>query len=416
MNIFNRIESNVRSYCRDYPTVFSSATGSMLFDDQGRSYIDFLSGGGALNYGHNDPCMKRAVSDYLASDGLIHGLDLHSVAKADFLEAFETLVLQPRQLEYKIQFTGPTGSNGIEAALKLARLVKQRANVISFTNGFHGLSLGALAVTGNSAYRNEAFTVRQDVSFLPFDGYLGPDVDTFAYLEKVLTDPGSGVDSPAAVLVETVQAEGGVNVASLGWLKALAALCKAQDILLIVDEIQTGVGRTGPFFSFEAAGLSPDIIVLSKSISGLGLPLTMVLMKPELDQWQPGEHSGTFRGNNLALVAATAALRTYWQDASLVKLTESNGRLVEEQLNRMMSNRPDQIVAVRGRGMLYGVQLDQRVDVSAVLRHCCRNGLVVETCGPRNDVLKIAPPLTTSEELLVKGFSLLEDALGNLEH
>lgn len=414
MDIFNRIESNVRKYCRDFPTVFTSGNSSTLIDDKGRSYIDFLSGGGALNYGHNDPDMKKAAIDYLASDGLIHGLDLYSSARADFLVTFETLILQPRRLEYKIQFPGPTGSNGVEAALKLARLVKKRANIVAFTNSFHGLSLGALAVSGNSAYRNEFFSARQNASFLPFDGYLGPDVDTVEYLKKVIIDPGSGVDLPAAVLVETVQAEGGINVASLAWLRSLSDFCKDQDVLLIIDEIQTGVGRTGPFFSFEAAGVTPDIVVLSKSLSGLGLPLTMVLMKPELDQWQPGEHSGTFRSNNLALVTATTALRHYWQDNSLEMTVERTGRILLERLNQLLADMPDRIVAVRGRGMLYGVQLERRIDAKAILRRCFDNGLVAETCGPMNNVLKIAPPLTISEDILDNGLALLKEVLTGL--
>ena len=411
MDIFHQIESNVRRYCRDFPAVFASAKGAILTDTQNKSYIDFLSCGGALNYGHNDPCLKQAVCDYLAGDGVIHALDLHTVAKAEFLAAFNELILQPRQLDFKVQFTGPTGANGIEAALKLARLIKQRSNIIAFTNSFHGLSLGALAVTASRSYRKEAYLSRQNVSFLPFDGYLGSSVDTIDYLRKVILDPGSGVDLPAAVLVETVQAEGGVNLASWEWLRALALLCQDNDILLIVDEVQTGVGRTGPFFSFETAGIVPDIVVMSKSLSGLGLPLTVLLMKPELDQWQPGEHTGTFRGNNLALVAATAAMRHYWHDRSLEKSTEQRNSRLRERLAQIQSEAPDQIVAVRGRGMLHGLQVHARIDLKVVIQSCFVKGLLVETCGPNNDVLKIAPPLTTSDELLEEGLKLLTETL-----
>ncbi len=414
MNIFERLESNVRSYCRKFPTVFSSAKGSQIIDTQGRSYIDFLSGGGALNYGHNDPAMQQAVMNYIAGDGLIQGLDLHTGAKADFLTTFEALILQPRKLDYKVQFTGPTGSNGVEAALKLARLVKKRSNVIAFSNSYHGHTLGSLAVTGNSYFRNQAFVDRHNVSFLPFDGYLGPAVNTLDYLEKVIADPGSGVDLPAAVIVETTQAEGGVNVAATKWLRGLGDVCREFGVLLIVDEIQTGVGRTGPFFSFEDAGLYPDIVVLSKSLSGMGLPMTLVLMKPELDQWKPGEHNGTFRGNNLAFVAATEALHRYWQDSSLSQAVGLNGQYLAKRLRELAARHAAHILSVRGKGMLHGVQFGQRGNAQEILRLCFEKGLLLECCGPNGEVVKLSPPLTIERDLLEQGLALLEEAAAEL--
>lgn len=411
MNIFERIESNVRSYCRSFPAVFCSAKGARLIDEAGRSYVDFLSGGGALNYGHNETGMKQAVLDFISSDGLIHGLDLHTAVKADFLQIFESLILRPRKLDYKLQFTGPTGANGVEAALKLARLIKKRANIIAFSNSYHGLTLGALAVTGNSFFRNESFVDRHNVSFMPFDGYLGPAVNTIDYLKKVVLDPGSGVDLPAAVLVETTQGEGGINVASRKWLMELGAFCRDLDILLIVDEVQTGVGRTGSFFSFEDAGLYPDIVILSKSLSGFGLPLTLVLMKPDLDQWKPGEHTGTFRGNNLALVTATAALRRYWQDDSLSEMVSRNGQLLIESLRGLAARHPSQVLAVRGRGMLYGMQFSQPEDVQNIIRLCFERGLMVESCGPNAEVIKFSPPLNVESVDLTLGLTLLDECV-----
>src|SRR5690606_16705635 len=302
LKIFDRLESEVRGYVRSFPVVFKQARGSVLSDETGREYIDFFAGAGSLNYGHNNPVFKQKLMEYIESDGIVHGLDMATAAKRAFIETFERVLLKPRNWRYTLQFTGPTGTNAVEAALKLARLVKGRSNIISFTHGFHGVSGGSLAATANAKFRDAAGTSLGNTTFMPYDGYFGPDVDTIVYMERMLEDRSSGVDKPAAVIVETVQGEGGINVASLRWLKELQRLCQKHDMLLIVDDIQAGCGRTGSFFSFEPAGIQPDIITLSKSLSGYGLPMSLVLIKPELDIWKPGAHSGTFRGNNLAFI------------------------------------------------------------------------------------------------------------------
>jgi diaminobutyrate-2-oxoglutarate transaminase len=314
LNVFDRMESEVRGYIRSFPVVFEQARGSILIDEDGREYIDFLSGAGTLNYGHNNPVLRERLVDYLNSDGVAHGLDMATSAKRYFLETFDEVLLRPRGWRYRLQFTGPTGTNAVEAALKIARQVKGRSNVVSFTHGFHGVSAGSLAATANGKYREAAGISLGNVSFMPYDGYMGPDVNTMAYLERMLEDPSSGLDHPAAVIVETVQGEGGVNVATRRWLQELQRLCRTYDMLLIVDDIQVGCGRTGSFFSFESLGIEPDIVTLSKSLSGFGLPMSLVLLKPELDVWKPGAHNGTFRGNNLAFVTAAQALESYWRD------------------------------------------------------------------------------------------------------
>lgn len=226
MKIFEEIESEVQSYARSFPRIFNKAVGELLYDEEGTQYLDFLAGAGTLNYGHNNPLFKEKLLDYIHSDGITHGLDLHTKAKGEFLETFNEKILKPRGLEYVLQFTGPTGTNAVEAALKLARNVTGRENIIAFTNGFHGVSLGALAATGNSHHRGAAGVSLNGVSRMPYDGYLGEEIDTIAYLDKVLSDSSSGIDLPAAVIVETVQGEGGINAASLEWLKDLQVTCK----------------------------------------------------------------------------------------------------------------------------------------------------------------------------------------------
>lgn len=410
MNTFQRRESEVRSYIRSFPVLFEKASGARLYDREGLEYIDFFAGAGALNYGHNPAAMKQALIRYLESDGVTHSLDMATDAKERFLERFEQVILQPRGLDYKVQFTGPTGANGVEAALKLARRVKQRRNIVAFTNAYHGLSLGALAATANSHYRHEAWVLRQDVSFVPYDGYLGRDVNTAALLRKLLDDRSSGVDLPAAVLLETVQAEGGVNVASRAWLQEVAAICRERDVLLIVDDIQVGCGRTGTFFSFEAAGLKPDIVVLSKSISGYGLPLSIVLIRPEVDQWKPGEHTGTFRGNNLAFVAATEALR-YWSTPEFAETVAARGRRLGAALRDLQLQHPTRIAEARGAGMIWGLEFKETAACQAVARDAFGHRLVIETCGSERNVLKFLPPLVIDEPTLDAGLAIVREAV-----
>ncbi len=406
-DVFAMLESEVRFYCRIFPAVFERGRGHELFDRNGRRYIDFLAGCGALNYGHNDPAIKRAVVQYLEEDGILHAMDMHTRAKADFLETFDQVILAPRKLAYRMQFPGPTGTNAVEAALKLARKVTGRATVAAFTQAFHGVTLGSLAATANRSKRQSAGVDLAHVTRLPFDGYFGAEIDTSEMIERLLADSGSGIDLPAAFLVETVQAEGGLNVASTGWLRRLAALAERYGILLIVDDIQAGCGRTGGFFSFERAGLYPDIVCLSKSIGGIGFPLALVLIKPELDRWQPGEHNGTFRGNNLAFVAATAALE-YWKSGRLESDIGRKAETVTERLSHMATLDGGNTAQVRGLGLLQGIAWERPGVSARIAETAFRDGLVLETCGADDEVLKVAPPLTIDEAGLDEGLDILE--------
>ncbi|MEU5976689.1 diaminobutyrate--2-oxoglutarate transaminase [Streptomyces sp. NPDC047315] len=411
LSVFETLESEVRSYCRGWPAVFDRAQGSRLTDEDGHSYLDFFAGAGSLNYGHNNPVLKRALLDYLERDGITHGLDMATTAKRTFLEAFQNIVLSPRDLPYKVMFPGPTGTNAVEAALKLARKAKGREPVVSFTNAFHGMSLGSLAVTGNAFKRAGAGIPLVHGTPMPFDNYFDGTVPDFLWFERLLQDQGSGLDKPAAVIVETVQGEGGVNVARPEWLRSLKALCERQDMLLIVDDIQMGCGRTGDFFSFEEAGITPDIVTLSKSISGYGLPMSLCLFLPELDLWEPGEHNGTFRGNNPAFVTATAALETYWTDREMEKQTRVRGEQVEQGLLALAaeSARPD--FSFRGRGLVWGLEFADGERAGAICARAFELGLLLETSGPRGEVVKLLPALTVTAAELDEGLRILARAV-----
>ncbi|MET3508040.1 diaminobutyrate--2-oxoglutarate transaminase [Halalkalibacter oceani] len=410
MKVFEELESEVRSYCRSFPTVFTKAKGYKMWDEAGKEYIDFFSGAGALNYGHNDPYMKEKLVEYILSDGVTHSLDMATAPKAEFLETFNNVILKPRNMEYKIMFPGPTGTNTVESALKLARKATGRTDIISFTNGFHGMTIGSLSVTGNSFKRKGAGVPLQHVVTMPYDNFVSDSLDDLEYLERFLEDRGSGVAIPAAMILETVQGEGGINAARFEWLQRIEAICKRWDILLIVDDVQAGVGRTGTFFSFEQAGIKPDIICLSKSIGGYGTPLAITLIRPDLDIWDPGEHNGTFRGNNHAFVTATAAL-SYWKDDTLERNVQEKAKVIKATLQKLVDMYPEMKGEVRGRGFMAGVASEIEGFASKVTAEAFQRGLIMETSGPEDEVFKLFPPINIDDEGLEKGVHILEESV-----
>jgi diaminobutyrate-2-oxoglutarate transaminase len=408
MAIYDRMESKVRTYSRAMPRQFDRAEDVWMYDENGGRYLDFLSGCSSLNYGHNHPLIKQALIDYISGDGVAHALDLHTRAKAEFLSTLESVILKPRGLDYRAMFTGPTGTNAVEAALKLARKIKGRETIIAFTNGFHGMTLGALACTGNEGKRGGAGVPLSHVSHEPYDGYYGPEVNTAELLEQRLSDPSSGLDQPAAIIVETLQGEGGLNVASPEWLRSIAEIAKRHDALLIIDDIQAGIGRSGGFFSFEEAGIKPDIVTLAKSLSGMGLPFALTLFRPELDQWAPGEHNGTFRGNNHAFVTATAALKHFWSTDAFQKDIDRRGAYLAMRLERMAEEHD---LSTRGRGMMRGIDMKTGKAAKRVTGAAFERGLIIETSGAHDEIVKVLAPLVISDELLVQGLDILEECV-----
>lgn len=425
MSIFEDIESNVRSYCRSFPAVFDRASGSYLFSESGVRYIDFFCGAGALNYGHNNSRIKKEALEYLSTDRVLHALDMHTVAKRMFLEKFQHVVLKPRGLDYKIQFCGPTGTNAVEAALKLARKATGRSWLYAFDGAFHGMTLGSLAVSSNRSSRRGAGIPLPFVTFLSYPRNEAEGGISLAEIERLLNDSHSGVEKPAAIILETVQAEGGVNIAPVSWLRGLRTLCDKHNILLICDDVQVGCFRTGSFFSFERSGIVPDMVILSKSISGIGFPMSLLLMRPHLDVWQPGEHTGTFRGNQIAFVTAAAAL-DFAAESRLHEQVRFKEKWIADFMGKVIEPLHPNI-KVRGIGMIWGVDLSRcgRESVTAskiaqqVATKCFDCGLIIECAGRDDTVLKLLPPLTIETSVLEKGCNILagalHDALGSLE-
>ena len=411
MEVFEKWESEIRGYSRAYPTVFASASNARQVDEAGRSYIDFFAGAGVLNFGHNNPRMKRAMIEFLEADGVAHSLDMATTTKRDFISKFVSTVLEPRGMTMRLQFMGPTGSNAVEAALKLARKVTGRREVVAFTHGFHGMTLGSLALTGNDVFRRAAGVPLENVHRLPFETAPGGGLESLEAYRAQLADLSSGLLPPAAFVVETIQAEGGVNVASAEWLHAVQRLARDVGALFVIDEIQVGCGRTGSYFSFDGMGLDPDVVCLAKGIGGYGTPLAMNLNRPELDaQWAPGEHTGTFRGQGLSFVAGREAL-TYFDDDELMTEVRAKSERMVSVLDGLAAEVPDRGFSVRGRGMIQGLDVVDGGFAKAVAAECFARGLLIGPCGSGGRVLKLIPPLTIPDDDLREGLEILAGAV-----
>jgi len=414
MSVFDQRESNIRAYCRVYPVVFDKANNARQTDEDGKEYIDFFAGAGVLNFGHNNERMTNAVIEYLQSGGVIHALDMKTTAKRKFMERFEKIVLKPRNMSHKMQFVGPTGTNAVEAAMKLARRVTARQDIVAFTRGFHGMTLGSLAATANRYFRGAAGVPLNHVSHQPFGCEkpclgceAGCGVESLERLRGLYRDTSSGVTPPAAFLLETVQAEGGVNVASKEWLQAVATLAKEVGALLIVDDIQVGMGRTGSFFSFDDMDIDPDIICLAKGLGGLGTPMAMNLIKPEVDEyWSPGEHTGTFRGQSISFVAGNEAL-SYFEDDKLMDEVKNKAAIMNQALQPVEEQ--FSAIQVRGKGMIIGLDVSTGERAKAIVEECFKAGLLIASCGTGGRVVKLIPPLTIPDEDLEKGLKILVD-------
>lgn len=411
MDWFESYESDIRAYSRIYPTVFVKGENARQTDENGQEYIDFYAGAGVLNFGHNNSKMTAAIIDYLQCGGVIHTLDMMTPPKREFIKAFVETILKPRNMNYKLQFMGPTGTNAVEAALKLARKVTGRETVVSFTQGFHGMTLGALACTANQHFRNAAGVALPNVLRWPFENHQGGGLDNLTTLKSMFQNSSGGVEPPAAFIVEVIQAEGGVNVASKAWIQALQTLARELGALLIIDDIQAGCGRTGHYFSFDDLDIQPDIITLAKGIGGIGTPMAMNLVKPEHDKhWLPGEHTGTFRGQNLSFIAGREALR-YFEDDQFMHATQTKGELMRSALQNIADSYPNKNFKVRGKGMMQALDVGDGALSKAIAKDCFEHGMLFGPCGIGGEVMKLIPPLTIPDEDLVAGLAIFKQVI-----
>ncbi len=424
------IESNARSYPRRIPLALKGASGIYVEDVEGRVFIDCLAGAGTLALGHNHPVVIDAIYQTIGSGSPLHTLDLTTPIKDQFMQDIFDILPENFSRNAKIQFCGPTGADGVEAALKLVKTATGRNLTMSFHGAYHGMTQGALQLMGNLGPKKSLNGHLQDVHFLPFPydyrcpfglgGKEGAQA-SLNYINTILHDPESGIPQPAGIILEAIQGEGGVVVAPDSWLQGLRALTQQANIPLILDEVQTGFGRTGKLFAFEHAGITPDVIVLSKAIGG-GLPLSVVVYQKELDQWQSGAHAGTFRGNQMAMATGSASIR-YIKNEGLHEHAERMGQRLISQLRQLQSLFP-QIGDIRGRGLMLGIEiidpeaeknaLNQPASAGSMAKKiqniCLNHGLILELGGRHGSVIRLLPPLIITAAQIDLVFEILATA------
>jgi diaminobutyrate-2-oxoglutarate transaminase len=415
-------ESNARTYPRRLPIAIAEASGSLLTDMDGNVFIDFLAGAGVLTLGHNPPELMEVLKEQ--SGKLTHGLDFPTKAKDDFIDAQLSMLPPALQGQMKIHFCGPTGANAVDAAIKLCKTATGRGDVVSFQGGFHGSTAAAMALTGLLEQKNPVPNGLPGIHFFPYSYCsrcplgLNPSncsTNCATYLERSLNDPNGGVPLPAAVILEMVQGEGGVIPATYDFIQKVRAVTLELGIPLIVDEVQTGCGRTGTWFAFEQYDIEPDVIVASKALSGVGMPVAIILYKKHLDVWAPGAHTGTFRGNQLAFAAGAAAVNMIRRDDVM-----GNARARGEQVARLLEPLLDNpwVREIRGRGLMWGIELADPVTGKpagklsrAVQASCVQRGLILE-CGGRDDcVVRMLPPLNVTSDIVETACRLLVEAV-----
>jgi diaminobutyrate-2-oxoglutarate transaminase len=420
-----RRESNARSYPRHLPIAIADAWGPFVRDVDGNVFIDFLTGAGVLSLGHNHPELVCAAVEQMSWH--THGLDFPTPAKDRFVEAQLSMLPEAMRDRMRIHFCGPTGANAVDAAIKLCKTATGRGDIVSFQGGFHGSSHAAMAVTGLVEQKSPVPNGMPGVQFFPYSYCtrcplgLTPDscsTNCATYLERTLHDTHSGMARPAAVILELVQGEGGVIPARDTFVRTVRGVTRELDIPLVVDEVQTGCGRTGTWFAFEEYGIEPDVIVASKALSGMGLPVAVILYDARLDVWAPGAHTGTFRGNQPAFAAGAEAVRIVRRDDVL-----GNVRRRGEQVARRLSvlDQNPWVREVRGRGLMWGVELADPVDgqpagglARTVQGEALRRGLILE-CGGREDcVVRMLPPLNVTAEVVDQACTILVDVIDGL--
>ncbi|MGH3881908.1 MAG: diaminobutyrate--2-oxoglutarate transaminase family protein [Pseudonocardiaceae bacterium] len=421
------LESNARSYPRRLPIAVRRAEGALVEDVDGNVYLDFLCGAGVLSLGHSHPEIVAAVQAQLST--FVHGLDLPTPAKDRFTELQLSMLPEQMRDRMRVHFCGPTGANAIEAAIKLCKIATGRGEIIAFQGGFHGSTAGAMAVTADLHPKKQVPNGMPGVHFFPYSYCVRCPVglipETCAtncatYLERALADPNGGVPNPAAVLVEVVQGEGGGIPAKMAFLRRVREVTRRASVPLIVDEVQTGCGRTGTWFAFEQYGIEPDVIVASKALSGIGVPVAIILYDKALDHWGTGAHIGTFRGNQLAFAGGIAAIEVIQRD-NVLENVQQRGVQLARRLRRIADRSP-WVVEARGLGLMQCLELtdpDTGTDATAFAREvqaaALRNGLILEVGGRNDCVLRLLPPLTVTEELVDKGADLLERAFAQVD-
>jgi len=418
-------EGSAVSYPKGMPMALLRGKGATLEDVDGNIYIDFFAGAGVMAVGHSNPYVVEAIKKQV--EELTHILDFPTPARQSLVKAL--LQLLPKELS-RVFFGGPTGSDAVESAMKLAKYNTGRYPMIAFHGSYHGMTAGALSLCSGLTFKEDFLPLIPEVHFVPY-AYCyrcafgkkceSCELECAGYLDHVLSNPHSGVGKPAAVILEAIQGEGGSIVPPEGFLPRIREICDKHEVLMIDDEIQAGFFRTGKMFACDHTGTVPDIMTLSKALGGLGIPISAIAYKEELDTFPRGKHIGTFRGNVLACAAGVAGLEFMVQN----KLAEHVVNLGDSMLDMLKELEEDSKIVgeARGKGLMLGVELVKDKDTkepapelaTAVRALCHRRGLLIEIGGHYFNVARFLPPLVITEELAAKGIEVFADAVREVE-
>lgn len=431
----NSTESNARSYPRKFPFALKKSKGSWIEDVEGNRYLDVLCGAGTLALGHNDPEINQSIISMIETDQPLHTLDLTTPVKDRFVDTLLNLLPEDMRNNSKVQFCSPSGTDAVDAALKLCKTATGRENVIAFSGAYHGMGHGALSLTGTLGAKENVKGLMPGVHFLPFPysyrcpfGLGGEEGVNAAcnYFERILKDPESGITKPAAVILEPIQGEGGVIPAPAKFLKTIRRVTQELDIPLIVDEIQCGVGRSGKFFAFEYAEITPDVILTSKAIGG-SQPLSVVIYNKKLDKWEPGAHAGTFRGNQIAMMAGTVVMNRV-NDAAFLDNVKTSGTYIK---NRFLEFKDKYSIIgdVRGKGLMVGLEIVEPNGIpdhlgslpgsgeiaASIQKKCFEKRLIMEKGGRNGAVMRCLCALNISKEDIDIMLNTLEEVIMEID-
>lgn len=412
-------EAAIFSYSRQMPIAVKRAKGAIIEDVDGNHFIDFFSCAGVVNVGHCNEFVLEYVREQ--QNNLIHALDLPTENKVNLIDKILEQLPEEIRDEYKVGFTGPTGSDAIEAAIKLAKLATGRSGLVVFYGSYHGMTSGALSATSNLNLKSGISALIPDVHFIPysycyrcpFDQHKSScKMSCIRHLEEMLENPHSGIQKPAAILIEPIQGEGGVVIPPDGYLERLVQVAHKHDIVVIFDEIQAGFFRTGEFLSSQHTQAVPDIYTMSKGIGGIGFPLAAIVYNKRIEKWQAGKHIGTFRGNQVSIAAGNGAF-DFIKENQVPDHVAEMGAFIKEKLDNLMEEMPF-IGEVRGRGLFFGIEyvhdrITKKPDteiVKEIRQRCFQKGLIFEIGGHYNNVIRLLPPLVITPGLITRAMDI----------
>ena len=420
-----RLETDAISYPHYFPMAPKAAQGSTIEDVDGNRYVDWVAGICVLNLGHRHPRLVAALEEQ--TKRIWHALELPTEARVEFLTELERSLPGTLRGHARVLFT-VTGGDAVETAVNLADHATGKRGTVAFSGAYHGVHGGAVRLTSGRRYHQTSSFTGGTVIRVPYpDPYrpvLGADegsTGTISYLEHLVNDPHSGVDEISSIVVEPILGEGGYVVPPDDFLPALREFCDRHGILLIADEIQSGLGRTGRMWAVDHGGVSPDIVCIAKSIGG-GIPLSLVAYRSDLVKELPrGFHIGTFRGNPLALAAGTEVLKIL-REGDLIDRTRHRGAAVTERFRSIAARHPT-IGDVRGKGFMIGIEFvhDRAArapwseGAKALRAGLFSRGVLMHTCGAWDQVLRFMSPLVIEDELLERGLVAFEDAIESLD-